>query len=87
MMLELEVLLRLCQLQKWELAIRDYEILLQESPGDEGVCKALFDALLQLKKQRGQDTSDMKFENDGVIKIQSNEHFRNLTSWPGNSFI
>ncbi|KAL2906046.1 TPR repeat-containing thioredoxin TTL1 [Bienertia sinuspersici] len=73
------------KLQNWEASVRDYEILLQESPGDEDVAKAYFEALMQLKKQHGEDVSNMRFGNDGVIKIQSNEHFKNVTSWPGLS--
>jgi len=71
------------QLQKWEAAVRDYEILLQESPGDENVARGFFEAQVQIKKQRGEDVSNMKFGNEGVVKIQNNEHFKNLTSWPG----
>lgn len=70
-------------MQKWETAIRDYEILLQESPGNEDVAKAYFEAQMQLKKQRGEDVSNVRFGNDGLIKIQSNEHFKDVTSWPG----
>lgn len=73
------------KLKKWETAIRDYEILLQESPGNEDVAKAYFEAQMQLKKQRGEDVSNVRFGNDGLIKIQSNEHFKDVTSWPGLS--
>ncbi|CAO2827742.1 unnamed protein product [Amaranthus hypochondriacus] len=73
------------KLQKWEASVRDYEILLLESPGDEDLAKAYCEAQMQLKKQQGADVSNIKFWNDGVVKIQSSEHFRNFTSWPGLS--
>lgn len=73
------------KLQKWEAAVRDYEVLLQESPGDEDIAKAFFEAQMQLKKQQGEDVLNMRFGNEGVVKIQSIDHFRNMTSWPGLS--
>ena len=74
-------------MQKWEASVRDYEILLLESPGDEDLAKAYCEAQMQLKKQQGADVSNMKFRNDVVVKIQSSEHFRNFTSWPGKSNV
>ncbi|KNA03755.1 hypothetical protein SOVF_206100 [Spinacia oleracea] len=73
------------KLQKWEPAARDYEILLQESPGDEDIMKAFFEAETQVKKQRGEDVLNIRFGNDGLVKIQSEENFRNVISWPGLS--
>ncbi|KAK9678625.1 hypothetical protein RND81_11G223900 [Saponaria officinalis] len=72
------------KLQKWEAAMRDYEILLQESLGDENVAKSLFEAQVNLKKQRGEDVSNMVYGNT-VVKTESSEHFRDSTSWPGLS--
>ncbi|KAL9245736.1 hypothetical protein vseg_019353 [Gypsophila vaccaria] len=72
------------KLQNWEAAAKDYEILLQESLGDENVAKALFEAQVNLKKHRGEDVSNMVFGN-AVVKTESSEHFRNLISWPGLS--
>ncbi|KAL5075763.1 hypothetical protein RYX36_014747 [Vicia faba] len=41
------------KLERWEASIVDYEILLRETPGDEEVNRALLEARVQLKKQRG----------------------------------
>ncbi|KAL9229729.1 hypothetical protein vseg_005165 [Gypsophila vaccaria] len=73
------------RLRKWEVAVRDYEVLLQESPGDEDVAKALFESQIHLKKQRGEDVSHMRLGDLGVVKTESIEHFKNMTSWPGLS--
>uniref|UniRef100_A0A803KSL2 Thioredoxin domain-containing protein n=1 Tax=Chenopodium quinoa TaxID=63459 RepID=A0A803KSL2_CHEQI len=73
------------KLQKWEAAVRDYEILFQESPGDEDMAKAFFKVEMQLKKQRGEDVSNLQFGNDCLVKIHSDEHFKSVTSWPGLS--
>ncbi|XP_038975666.1 inactive TPR repeat-containing thioredoxin TTL3-like [Phoenix dactylifera] len=42
------------KMERWEASIKDYEVLVQEISGDEEVCRALFEAKAQLKKQRGQ---------------------------------
>ncbi|KAK9670457.1 hypothetical protein RND81_13G203300 [Saponaria officinalis] len=73
------------KLRKWEAAVRDYEVLLQESPGDEDAARALFEAQMILKKQRGDDVSNTRFGDLGLVKTESSEHFKNLTSWPGLS--
>ncbi|KAK2389784.1 hypothetical protein P8452_27313 [Trifolium repens] len=41
------------KLERWEASIGDYEILLKETPEDEEVNRALSEARVQLKKQRG----------------------------------
>ncbi|XP_058781536.1 inactive TPR repeat-containing thioredoxin TTL3 [Vicia villosa] len=41
------------KLERWEASIADYEILLRETPEDEEVNRALLEARVQLKKQRG----------------------------------
>ncbi|XP_074300546.1 TPR repeat-containing thioredoxin TTL1-like [Silene latifolia] len=73
------------ELRKWEAAARDYEVLLQESPGDENMAKALFEAQMIVKKQRREEESNMRYGDLGVVKAESSEHFKNLTSWPGLS--
>ncbi|KAJ7945389.1 TPR repeat-containing thioredoxin like [Quillaja saponaria] len=42
------------KLERWEASIQDYEVLLKETPGDEEISRALFDAQVQLKKRRGE---------------------------------
>jgi DnaJ family protein C protein 7 len=59
-------------------------MLIRESPGDEEVGRALFEAQVQLKKQRGEDTDqDLKFGSN-LIFITSNERFRHFVTSPGN---
>lgn len=58
-------------------------MLIRETPGDEEVGKALFEARIQLKKHCGEeDTKDMKFGSNLVI-ISSNESFRHFVTAPG----
>ncbi|GMJ02482.1 tetratricopeptide repeat 12 [Hibiscus trionum] len=38
------------KVEKWEVAIQDYEMLIRETPGDDEVGRALFEAHSQLKK-------------------------------------
>ncbi|XP_021900575.1 inactive TPR repeat-containing thioredoxin TTL3-like isoform X2 [Carica papaya] len=70
------------KLGRWEAAIQDYEMLIRESPGDEEVGRALFDARVQLKKLRGEDVKDMKF-GFNMVSISSNERFRHFVTSPG----
>lgn len=47
-------------MEKWEASIKDYEVLVQEIPGDEEVRRALFEAKAQLKKQRGEQADTVQ---------------------------
>ncbi|KAI5597779.1 hypothetical protein BDE02_02G088200 [Populus trichocarpa] len=49
------------ELGRWEASIQDFEMLIRESPADEEVGRALLDSQVQLKKQRGEDTKDLKY--------------------------
>lgn len=69
-------------MERWEASVQDYEMLIRESPGDEEVGRALFEAQVQLKKQRGEDTRDLKFGSN-LIFINSNERFRHFVTSPG----
>ncbi|WCJ44489.1 TPR repeat-containing thioredoxin TTL1 [Euphorbia peplus] len=71
---------------KWEDSIEDYEMLIRESPADEEVGRALFEAKIQLKKQRGEDTKDLKFGSN-LVFISSNELFRYYVTLPGMSVV
>ncbi|XWS23873.1 hypothetical protein CRYUN_Cryun28dG0052800 [Craigia yunnanensis] len=73
------------KLERWEAAIQDYEMLIRETPGEE-VARALFDAQVQLKKQRGEDIKDMKFGSNLVL-ISSNERFRHFVTSPGMTLV
>lgn len=70
------------QLERWEASIQDYEMLIREIPGDEVVGRALFEARLELKKQRGEDVKDMKFGSN-LVFISTNERFRHFVTSPG----
>lgn len=54
-------------MENWEASIQDYEVLLQETPEDEEVIRALSEAQAQLRKQRGKATKDV--ENGGGNSI------------------
>lgn len=71
-------------MEHWEAAIQDYEMLLREKPGDEEVAKALFEAQLQLKMLRGEDTKDLKFGSN-LVFISSNDRFRHYVTSPGKA--
>ncbi|GKV44037.1 hypothetical protein SLEP1_g51269 [Rubroshorea leprosula] len=74
------------KLERWEAAIQDYEMLIRETPGDEEVAKALFEAQVQLKRHQGEDVEDMKFGSNLVL-ISSNERFRHFVTSPGMSVV
>ncbi|KAL5982163.1 hypothetical protein ACLOJK_016232 [Asimina triloba] len=74
------------KLERWEASIQDYEMLIRETPGDEEVGRALFEAQVQLKKRRGEDVKDMKFGSD-VVVITSNDRFRHIVTSPGMSVV
>ncbi|KAG9451571.1 hypothetical protein H6P81_011536 [Aristolochia fimbriata] len=74
------------KLERWEASIQDYEALISETPGDEEVGRALFEAQVQLKKQRGEDVGDMKFGSD-VVVVTSNDRFRLAVTSPGMSVV
>nr|DAD40316.1 TPA_asm: hypothetical protein HUJ06_014639 [Nelumbo nucifera] len=74
------------KLERWEASIQDYEMLIRETPGDEKVGRALFEAQVQLKKRRGEDVKDMKFGAD-VVVVANNERFRHLVTSPGMSVV
>lgn len=72
------------QLERWEASVQDYEMLIRETPGDEEVGRALFEAQVQLKKQRGEDIKDLNFGSN-LILITSTERFRHFITSPGKS--
>ncbi|KAJ4701311.1 TPR repeat-containing thioredoxin like [Melia azedarach] len=74
------------KLERWEASIQDYEMLIREIPGDEEVGRALFEAQVQHKKQRGEDVKDMKFGSN-LVFISSNERFRHLVTSPGMAVV
>lgn len=59
-------------------------MLIRETPGNEEVGRALFDAQVQLKKRRGEDIKDLNFGSN-LIFITSNERFRHFITSPGKA--
>ncbi|CAK7347123.1 unnamed protein product [Dovyalis caffra] len=74
------------ELERWEASIQDFETLIRESPTDEEVGWALFEAQVQLKKQRGEHTKDLEFGSNLVL-VFSYEHFRHFVTSPGMSVV
>ncbi|ERN13895.1 TPR repeat-containing thioredoxin TTL1 isoform X2 [Amborella trichopoda] len=74
------------ELEKWAEAVRDYEILRKELPGDSSVAEALFHAQVALKKSRGEDVHNMKFGGE-VEAVSGREQFRAAISLPGVSVV
>ncbi|KAM1180526.1 hypothetical protein ACFX13_019929 [Malus domestica] len=74
------------KLERWGASIQDYEMLIRETPGDEEVGKALFEAKIQLKRQHGEDIEDAKFGSNLVL-VSSNERFRYFVTSPGMSVV
>ncbi|KAJ6774366.1 INACTIVE TPR REPEAT THIOREDOXIN TTL3-LIKE PROTEIN [Salix purpurea] len=74
------------ELGRWEASIQDFEMLIRESPADEEVGRALFEAQVQLKKQRGEDTQDLKFGSN-LVFVSCNERFRHFVTSPGMAVV
>ncbi|KAL2317711.1 hypothetical protein Fmac_031587 [Flemingia macrophylla] len=74
------------KLERWEAAIQDYEMLLRERPGDEEVARALFEAQIQLKILRGEDTKGLKFGSN-LVFISRNDRFRHYVTSPGMAVV
>nr|WRQ20300.1 TPR repeat-containing thioredoxin TTL1 [Citrullus colocynthis] len=74
------------KMERWEASIQDYEVLIRETPGNEEVGRALFEAQLQLRKQHGEDVKDLKFGSN-LVSISSYERFRHLVTSPGMSVV
>lgn len=71
------------QLERWEEAVKDYEVLRKELPHDNEVAEALFHAQVALKKSRGEEVYNLKFGGE-VEEVSGLEQFRAAISLPGN---
>ncbi|XP_062098861.1 TPR repeat-containing thioredoxin TTL1-like [Humulus lupulus] len=74
------------KLERWEAAIQDYEVLIRETPGNEEVGRALFEAQVQLKRQHGEDIEDIQFGSN-LVSVSSTERFRHIVTSPGMSVV
>ncbi|KAI4333580.1 hypothetical protein L6164_018367 [Bauhinia variegata] len=74
------------KLERWEEAVKDYEILRRELPDDNEVAEALFHAQVALKKSRGEEVHNLKF--GGEVEVVSGlDQFRAAISLPGVSVV
>ncbi|KAL4332358.1 hypothetical protein GQ457_07G003540 [Hibiscus cannabinus] len=74
------------KLGRWADAVRDYEILRKELPGDTEVADSLLNAQIALKKSRVADINKMKISGE-VEEISSLERFHTAISSPGISVV
>lgn len=70
------------QLERWEDAVRDYEVLRRELPDDNEVAESLFHAQVALKKSLGEEVTNMKFGGE-VEEVSDLEQFKAAISLPG----
>ncbi|MCD7455945.1 hypothetical protein HAX54_030232 [Datura stramonium] len=62
------------KLERWEAAIQEFEMLLQEKQGDEEVKRALLDAKIQLERERDEDQKQRMLCNgsSNLVLVSSN---------------
>lgn len=73
------------QLERWEDAVQDYEVLRKELPFDNEVAESLFHAQVALKKSRGEEVYNLKFGGE-VEEVSSLDHFRAAVSLLGKIY-
>ncbi|XVF16877.1 hypothetical protein REPUB_Repub10bG0069100 [Reevesia pubescens] len=74
------------KLGRWADAVRDYELLRNQLPGDNEVAESLHNAQVAMKKSRGVDVHNMKIVGE-VEEISSLDRFKTAISLPGTSVI
>ncbi|CAK8535022.1 unnamed protein product [Lathyrus sativus] len=74
------------KLQKWEEAVKDYEVLRKELPNDNDVAEAHFHAHVSLKKSRGEEVTNLKFGGE-VERVSGLEQLRTAISSSGVSVV
>ncbi|XP_057956318.1 inactive TPR repeat-containing thioredoxin TTL3-like [Malania oleifera] len=70
------------KLERWAEAVRDYEILKRELPGDNEVSESLIHAQNALKKLHGEEVHHMKFGGK-IEEISGLDRFKTAISSPG----
>ncbi|KAL3680795.1 hypothetical protein R1sor_023751 [Riccia sorocarpa] len=73
-------------LERLDDALRDYEVLRMELPGDVEVRRGLFDVQVALKKSKGEDTFKLRFGGD-VENVTTNEQFQEAVTSPGVAIV
>ncbi|KAJ7539092.1 hypothetical protein O6H91_11G077000 [Diphasiastrum complanatum] len=74
------------KLEKWEEALRDFEAVRRELPGDVDIAQALFDVQLALQKSRGEEKSKAQFGGE-VEKVSSIDQFSRAINSPGLAVV
>lgn len=74
------------KLERWEEAVKDYDILRRELPGDNEVAESLFHAQVALKKLRGEEVHNLKFGGE-VEEISGFDQFKAAISSTGVSVV
>ncbi|CAN5952660.1 unnamed protein product [Sphagnum jensenii] len=74
------------KLERWADALRDYEALKRELPGNVEVARALSEVQLAFKKSLGEETYQMWY-GGGVGEISSNDQFRKAVSCSGLAVV
>ncbi|CAA2973018.1 TPR repeat-containing thioredoxin TTL1 [Olea europaea subsp. europaea] len=74
------------KLERWDEAVRDYELLRKELPNDNEVAESLFHAQVALKKSRGEEVYNLKFGGE-VESVSGLEQFRAAISSPSASVV
>ncbi|KAG6496922.1 inactive TPR repeat-containing thioredoxin TTL3-like [Zingiber officinale] len=74
------------ELEQWNQAEKDYEVLRKEMPGDTEVVEALSRVQIAIRASRVKDVSDLKFSME-IKEIRGPEHFQAAITSPGVSVI
>ncbi|CAK9190578.1 unnamed protein product [Sphagnum troendelagicum] len=74
------------KLERWADALRDYEALKRELPGNVEVARALSEVQLAFKKSLGEESYQMWY-GGGVGEISSNDQFRKAVSCSGLAVV
>ncbi|XP_031284400.1 inactive TPR repeat-containing thioredoxin TTL3-like [Pistacia vera] len=74
------------KLGRWSEAVRDYEVLRKELPGDNEFAEYLHHAQIALRKSSGEFTNNMKLGGE-VEEVSSLENFKAAISSPGVSIV
>ena len=72
------------QLERWEEALQDYEVLRRLMPDDLEVSRGLFDVQVAIRKSRGEEVHRMKFGGN-VEEVLGDEQFHDAVRSPGKN--
>lgn len=73
-------------LERWNEAVRDYEVLRKELPNGDDIAESLFHAQVALRKSRGEEVHNMKFGGE-VELVSGLEQFKAAISSPVASVV